>query len=135
MGGLGNELKMDLACEKTSLYLETLILLWTIGLYSSDKLQGSCVLALFGEIFLSEKQSMIFLSNVKGGDSVKVRVGLLIFIIVFATVATSLILGFSTSQISERNVDFAKFYDIVQIDNEEGVEPDGKPKDGPPMPG
>jgi len=62
-----------------------------------------------------------FLPNVKGGSLVKVKVMALIFVVVVATVATSIVVNLS-SQIAEENTDFTE-YNTLQIDDDEvGVE-------------
>jgi len=59
----------------------------------------------------------------------------LIFLVVFAAVATSVVLCLSSSQIVEENNGFSESYSIVQVDGEVDVEPDGKALDTPGMPG
>jgi len=66
----------------------------------------------------------------------KVKVMPLIFMVVFAVIATSVVLHFSSSQIAQENFDFGKSYNTLQIDNDDqvGVEP-LKEIDTPEMPG
>jgi len=58
----------------------------------------------------------------------------LIFLVVFAAVATSVVLCLSNSQIIEENVDFAESYNIAHADNERGIKLLGDPIDTPGMP-
>lgn len=58
----------------------------------------------------------------------------LIFLIVFATAATSVIACLSASQINEENVSFTESCSITLLDGGMGVEPNGDPIDTPGMP-
>lgn len=58
----------------------------------------------------------------------------LIFLIVFATVATSVVLYVSSSQVIQESADLTKCYSVVQVDGGVGVEPNGKEIDCPAMP-
>jgi len=64
----------------------------------------------------------------------KVKALSLIFLVVFAALATSIVLCLSSSQIAKGNSNFTKSYNIVQV-GDGGVEPDGKEIDTPGMPG
>jgi hypothetical protein len=60
----------------------------------------------------------------------KVKSIALIFMVVFAAVATSIVINLSSSQITEKNLGFTDSYNIVQID-EVHVGPNGIPIDCP----
>jgi hypothetical protein len=65
----------------------------------------------------------------------KVKVMALIFMVVFAAVATSIVINLSSSEIAEENVAFAESYNTLQMDDGEvGVELLGE-IDTPGMPG
>jgi len=64
----------------------------------------------------------------------KVKALSLIFLVVFAAVATSVVLCLSTSQAAKGSNNFAKSYNIVQVGNETGVEPNGEEIDNPGLP-
>lgn len=65
----------------------------------------------------------------------KVKVMALIFMVVFAVVATSIVINLSSSQTVEENVDFDESYNTLQMnDDEVGVELLGE-IDTPGMPG
>ena len=61
----------------------------------------------------------------------KVKVGLLVLLVVFAFAATSFVFGVSTGRVVEGNVGFAESYDIVQMGGEGDVGPNGIPIDTP----
>lgn len=64
----------------------------------------------------------------------KVKALSLIFLVVFAAVATSVVLCLSSSHTAEGNNNFTKSYNIVQVDDEIGVDPCGKEIDCPGVP-
>lgn len=64
----------------------------------------------------------------------KVKALSLIFLVVFAAVATSVVLCLSSSHIAKGTSNFAKSYNIVQVGNETGVEPNGEEIDSPGVP-
>ena len=64
----------------------------------------------------------------------KVKALSLIFLVVFAAVATSVVLCLSSSQIAKGNSDFTKSYNIVQGDDEIGVDLCGDEVDCPGVP-
>lgn len=65
----------------------------------------------------------------------KVKVMALIFMVVFAVAATSIVINLSSSQTVEENVDFEESYNALQMnDDEVGVELLGE-IDTPGMPG
>lgn len=64
----------------------------------------------------------------------KMKVVALILLVTFAAVASSLVVGFSSSQAAEENVDFRSSYNIVQMGANDTV-PQGEPIDTPEMPG
>lgn len=55
----------------------------------------------------------------------KVKSIALILIVAFAAVATSIVINLSNSQITEKNLGFTDSYNIVQIDGEVDVGPNG----------
>jgi hypothetical protein len=62
------------------------------------------------------------------------KVVALIFIVIFASAASSLVVGLSSGQIFEGKVDFSKPYSIVQIGDNDS-QPMGEPIATPEMPG
>ena len=64
----------------------------------------------------------------------KVKALSLIFLVVFAAIATSIVLCLSSSHIAEGNSNFAESYNIVQVDDEIGVDPCGEEIDNPGVP-
>jgi hypothetical protein len=62
------------------------------------------------------------------------KVMALIFLVIFAATATTIVAELSSSQIAKKNVDFTKSYSIVQIDDN-GTGPTGIAIDDPEMPG
>ena len=63
----------------------------------------------------------------------KTKVVALIFLVIFAAVASSLVVGLSSSRIFEGKVGFRESYSIVQMDFND-TEPQGLPIDTPEMP-
>ena len=61
----------------------------------------------------------------------KVKALSLVFLIVFAAVATSVVLYVSSSQITQEGADLTKSYSIVQVNGGVGVAPNGDPIDTP----
>lgn len=64
----------------------------------------------------------------------KVKALSLILLIIFVAVATSFVVGLTTSQMTERNIGFSGLCSIEQIDGKVNVEPCGDEMDGPGMP-
>lgn len=64
----------------------------------------------------------------------KVKALSLVFLVIFAAFATSIVIGLSTSLADEGNIGFTEPYSIEQVDGKVNIEPCGDEVDGPGMP-